>query len=87
VIYALLGDRALTRAPAFEALVDASKTMLGRFRARDWTGALDAMAACRGMEADLGLDEFYDMYEARIGRFRADPPPDDWDGVFEAEIK
>ncbi len=87
VIYALLGDRALTRAPAFEALVDASKTMLGRFRARDWTGALDAMAACRGMEVDLGLDEFYDMYEARIGRFRADPPPDDWDGVFEAEIK
>jgi adenylate cyclase len=87
VIHALLHDGARVRESAFAALTEINQAMLGRFRARDWTGALDALAACRDLRTDLGLDEFYSMYEARIGRFQTDPPPDDWDGIFEAEFK
>ncbi len=86
-IFALLGERTRALEPAFAALVEANQTMLGRFRARDWDGALNALAICRGTETDLGMDEYFDMYEARIRGFRADPPPDDWDGVFQAQFK
>ncbi len=86
-IHALLGDAALAREPAFANLVEATQAMLHRFRARDWDGALEALMACRGRDLDLDLEEFYEMYEARIRTFQADPPPDDWDGVFEAEFK
>jgi len=27
------------------------------------------------------------MYAERIATYRADPPPPDWDGVYEAETK
>ena len=29
----------------------------------------------------------YDMYAERIAAHRADPPPPDWNGVYEAESK
>jgi adenylate cyclase len=29
----------------------------------------------------------YDMYVERIAAYRADPPPADWNGVYEAESK
>ncbi len=50
-------------------------------------GALEAAAACRGLEPELGLDELYDLYERRIQTFQADPPPPDWGGVFDAVSK
>jgi adenylate cyclase len=87
VIHALLDDGALARKPAFAALIETNQAMLDRFRARDWTGALEALAACRNRTIDLGLEEFYEMYETRIRAFQADPPPADWDGVFEAQFK
>ena len=87
MIHALLGGGALGSEPAFAVLVKANQAMLDRFRARDWTGALEALAACRNRTIDLGLEEFYEMYETRIQAFQADPPPADWDGVFEAQFK
>jgi adenylate cyclase len=86
-IFALLGDRARAQDPDFAALVEANRTMLTRFRSRDWAAALDALAVCRGSQIDLGLHGYHDMYEARIRAFQANPPPADWDGVFEAEFK
>ncbi len=86
-IFALLGARERAQEPAFAALAEANRTMLGRFRACDWDGALNALAVCRGIETDLDLDEYHDMYDTRIHAFQADPPPADWDGVFEAQFK
>ena len=87
LVYALLGDAALAREPAFAALVERNNDMLARYRARDWTGALEAAAACRGLDPELGLHELYDLYERRIRAFQADPPPPDWGGIFDAEFK
>ncbi len=58
-----------------------------RGRARDWMGALEAAAACRGLDPELELYEVYDLYERRIRAFQANPPPSDWGGVFDAEFK
>ena len=33
------------------------------------------------------LADLYDLYEERIQAYEADPPGDDWDGVFIAETK
>ena len=33
------------------------------------------------------LQGFYDLYEKRIAHYCADPPPANWDGVFEAKTK
>ena len=96
VVYALLGDAALAREPAFAALVERHNDMLARYRARDWlaryrardwTGAPEAAAACQSLDPELGLYELYDLYERRVRAFQADPPPPDWGGVFDAEFK
>ena len=87
LVYALLGDAALARDAAFAALVERNNDMLARYRARDWTGALEAAAACRRLDPNLGLYELYDLYERRIRAFQADPPPPDWGGIFDAEFK
>lgn len=87
LVYALLGDAVLARDPPFHALVERNNDMLTRYRARDWAGALEAAAACRRLDPNLGLDELYTLYETRARAFQANPPPSDWGGVFDAEFK
>jgi hypothetical protein len=38
-------------------------------------------------ETEFDLNDFCDLYAERIGYFQANPPPQDWDGVFIAETK
>ncbi|MFQ5784972.1 MAG: CHASE2 domain-containing protein [Alphaproteobacteria bacterium] len=86
-IYALLGDGALAGDPAFRALAERNREMQAHYRARRWDAALEAVSACRGLDPGLDLGPFFDLYEARIRAYRAEPPPPAWDGVFEAETK
>lgn len=84
-VYALLGNREQARSSRFSVLATANERMLGCYRARDWAGAAAAIAECRQCEPRLtGL---YDLYEARIRFFAANPPAPDWDGVFVATEK
>lgn len=79
-IYALLGDAACARDDGFKLLAKAHEAMLAAYRARDWDGAEHWLAKSRYLGAAYGLGRLYESYAERIGRYRLDPPPPDWDG-------
>jgi adenylate cyclase len=68
------------------ALVDRHNTMLKAYRCRDWQGAEGAIVACQELGV-VGLAELYRLYRQRIAEWRANPPPDDWDGTYTATSK
>ncbi len=69
------------------ALRDGKGVMLSCYRSGNWERALKALAACRILDPALGLDEFFNLYEERVRAFETNPPPADWNGVFEASFK
>lgn len=86
-VHALLGDADMAADPAFLALTAHMGEVLRRYRARDWEGAEQALAVARTQDQGFHLDEFFQVYEARIAAFRKNSPPADWDGVHEATTK
>lgn len=87
-IFALLGDEDVAADPSFMALRDTHDEMIDRYRARDWTGAQVALEKCRHADdGSFGLAGLYDFYAGRLMTFAADPPPDDWDRVFDPSEK
>jgi adenylate cyclase len=84
-IYTLLGDPVYAKTREFAALAERHALMLELYRAQDWRAARVALCACRG--GDPRLEAFYDLYDARLAYFTANPPAADWDGVFVAETK
>ena len=49
--------------------------------------ALARILLCRKAGERFGSSALYEMYAQRIEAFRRDPPPPDWDGVYEVESK
>jgi adenylate cyclase len=97
-IFTGLGDADFAARPDFRQLEAAQERFLDCYRGQDWDGSEVALAECRALAAALPTDRpgalpddklsaFYDLYAARIAAFRADPPPADWDGVYEAKSK
>jgi adenylate cyclase len=85
-IFTCVGDRALAAGSDFQKLKEAQDRMLAHYRAKDWDQADAALAECR-MLAPAFLHGLYDLYARRIAAYRADPPPANWDGVYEAKTK
>ena len=52
-----------------------------------WDEALALIDRCRKLANGFDVAGLYDMYVERIAAYRADPPPADWNGVYEAESK
>jgi adenylate cyclase len=55
-----------------------------RYLSRDWTSAGEALGE---FVARFGADTLTGIYGERIGRFKAEPPPADWDGVIRYSTK
>ena len=55
-----------------------------RYLSRDWSVASDALA---DFVARFGADTLTAIYAERLGRFKADPPPANWDGVIRYSTK
>jgi adenylate cyclase len=51
---------------------------LAAYRQKDWNEAQDTFQSLKERTDHL----LYNVYLDRIERFRGEPPPDDWDGVF-----
>jgi adenylate cyclase len=85
-IFTCVGDRAHAGSPDFQTLKEAQDRMLAHYRAKEWDQADAALAECRTLAPAL-LHGLYDLYARRIAAYRADPPPADWDGVYEAKTK
>jgi adenylate cyclase len=86
-IFTLLGTSDLAARPAFGAFQAQHERMLAAYRARDWTGALEALEWCRKMPNDFGLEDVYALYATRIATFQQEPPPAEWNGVFAFDTK
>ena len=86
-IFALLGDAAMRATPAFAELKSRHDSMLAAYRGRDWAGATALLARCRDADPEGAMAGFHDLMEGRIAAFVADPPPEDWDGVYVATSK
>ena len=86
-IFALMGDEALADDTTFQALLAKHGDMLAAFRGQEWTRMRALVAECRERAPGLGLGPLYDLYDERCDAFEADPPGDDWDGVFVATTK
>ena len=79
----------ITARPDFQALKARHAAFLAEYRGQGWDAADAAMAECRRLDAETGieLDVLYDMYRERIDEYRENSPPADWDGVFVATTK
>ena len=86
-VYMLLGDGAVRGGADFREVADIHADMLARYRARDWDGAEMALGRAREPGGRLGLSGLHNLYAERIRVGRADPPPDEWNGVYVAVSK
>jgi len=86
-IYALLGDEEVARGPQFAALRQAHEAMLSAYRAQDWDAARAALERSRAKADGFDLDELYQTFAERIDDYQANPPGEDWDGVYQATTK
>ncbi len=82
VIYAIAGREDTAQSGRFQRLRNLTIEMLACYRARDWEGALAAIARGRKTDEANSLELLYRLYEARIRGYIESPPPEDWNGAF-----
>jgi len=87
IVYTVLGRKELAQSNEFTSVQATVHQMLARYRARDWSGAIQAAQACRAGNGLFHLDGVADLYEERIQAFEQNPPPPDWNGVFALQTK
>ena len=76
--------RAGALAPAARAMLARYHEALELYRARRWEEALRLLDA---LAREAPADGPVALYQRRARALLADPPPEDWDGVFVAESK
>ena len=86
-VYALMGDEVVAGEAAFQALLAKHGDMLAAYREQEWAHARKLVAECRDLAAGRGFGPLYGLYDERCDDFEANPPGDDWDGVFIATTK
>jgi len=86
-IYCLKGDEEMAQSEDFRNLEKHHIQMLEGYNAQNWERCLKELQECRYLCEPYGLDGLYDLYETRVADFKANPPGDDWDGVFVATTK
>src|SRR5580704_2768843 len=86
-VFTVLGRSEVETDPRCRDLREVNTQMLARFRKQQWDDALEMVARCRKFANGFDISGLYDMYEERIGLYRAHPPDADWEGVYEVETK
>jgi adenylate cyclase len=86
-IYALLGSKELFADPNFVELRNQLSQALAAYRHQDWNGTLGELAKLSKSPKGLDVNTLIDLYKSRIEKFRANPPPADWDGVATLQTK
>jgi adenylate cyclase len=85
-VHALIGDAGMASGEPFRQLADLHGRLISAYRDRRWDEAAAVLARLhRQTEQHFPrLMPLYALYERRIAAFRADPPPQAWDGVYAA---
>jgi len=86
-IYCVLGDETMNETPEFQAFRERHGEMLNAYKAQDWSAQTRILDECREMGKVHRLDVLYDLYVTRRDDYIANPPGEEWDGVFVATSK
>jgi adenylate cyclase len=86
-IYSVLGGAAIAADEQFHLFNDSFQSMLSCYRAQAWEEASTHLAHCKAINYSGQLGTLLEMYAMRISGFRSSPPPQDWDGVFNAPAR
>jgi adenylate cyclase len=87
LVFTVLGRAEVAEDPRCVELRDLNTQMLAAYRKQQWDEAERLIERCRKVANGFGVDGLYEMYIERIAVYRAEPPPPDWTGVYEAESK
>ena len=86
-VHALLGDEALAGDPNFLGFSATHQAMLTAYHERRFAEAARLNQANATRAAEFGMERLIALYGERLAAFAKQPPPADWDGVFEATSK
>ena len=86
-VHVLLGDETVRKSPEFAALAAAHLAMLEAYFGQKWDKAAEINDRNEQQATGFGLAKLVMLYRDRIIAFAATPPPDGWDGVYEASSK
>ncbi len=86
-VYTVLGRAEVEQDPRCRELRELNARMLACYRKQEWDAAQSLIDRCRKLANGFDVAGLYDMYADRIAAYRADSPPPDWNGVYEAESK
>lgn len=84
-IYTLVGNAAEKASDEFQAFKRDHDQMLSDYRAQKWGAAQTRITALR--QGKYNNETLYDLYAERIAEYRANPPGEDWNGVYVASSK
>ena len=85
-VYTLIGDEVVARGQEFQSWCTAHESMLKAYRARDFEGAFKLISICEEKSGGK-LETLYALYSERTITMMKNPPPADWNGVYEAKTK
>ena len=86
-VYAIVGRKEIEATDEFRRMHALLAELLERYRGRDWDGALQVIERRRQSQEAGNLGPLFELYAERIEGFRANPPPDDWDGAYQLLTK
>jgi adenylate cyclase len=86
-LFALLGSPEMAKSEAFFNLANAWSQVLAAYRKQDWDGADAALDTFSPLAGDFDVERLGGLYRERIAAYRAAPPGEDWDGVYQAVSK
>jgi adenylate cyclase len=86
-IYALIGSPDVARKLDFQDCARLQGEFLRCYRGRDWDASAALLESLRPVASSFGLSRLIELFTKRIAAFREAPPPENWDGVFEAAHK
>ena len=87
LVFTVLGRAEVIEDPRCDELRDLNTQMLAAYRKQQWDELERLIERCRKLAGGFGVDGLYEMYKERIAVYRAEPPPPDWTGVYEAEFE
>ena len=86
-VFTVIGRAEVAEDPRCRELCDLNARMLAATASRAGMRRWVLIDRCRKLANGFDVAGLYDMYVERIAAYRADPPPPDWNGVYEAELK